>query len=37
MSKGYGRVNMVEILCSMYVNGKMRTVQTLPGMGDKGE
>jgi hypothetical protein len=24
---------MVEILCTMYENGKMRPVETIPGMG----
>jgi hypothetical protein len=28
---------MVQILCTMYENGKMRPVETIPGMGDKGE
>jgi hypothetical protein len=31
--KGCGRVNMVEIFILMYVNGKMRPVETIPGMG----
>jgi hypothetical protein len=30
-------VNIVEILCIMYVNGKMRPVGTIPEMGDNGE
>jgi hypothetical protein len=33
-------VNVVEILCTMYENGKMRHVETIPGkkgLGDKGE
>jgi hypothetical protein len=25
---------MVQILCRMYVNGKMRPVETIPGMGE---
>jgi hypothetical protein len=29
-------VNMVEILCLMYANGKMRPVETIPGMGKGG-
>jgi hypothetical protein len=32
--KGCGRVTMVQILCRMYVNGKMRPVETIPGMGE---
>jgi hypothetical protein len=33
------RVNMVEYYALMYENGKMRSVETIPGMGDgdKGE
>jgi hypothetical protein len=31
--KGGQRVNMVEILCTMYENGKMRPVETIPGIG----
>jgi hypothetical protein len=30
--KGCRRGNMVEILLHMYVNGKMRPVETIPGM-----
>jgi hypothetical protein len=33
-------VNVVEILCTVYVNGKMRPVETIPGIRgreDKGE
>jgi hypothetical protein len=37
--KGCGRVNMVEYYALMNENGKMRPVETVPGMGggDKGE
>jgi hypothetical protein len=37
--KGCKRMNMVEIFCTMCINGKMRPVETIPGMGegDKGE
>jgi hypothetical protein len=33
------RVNMVEYYALMYENGKMRPVETIPGMagGDRGE
>jgi hypothetical protein len=40
LGKGHERVNMVQILCSHYVNRKMRLVRTIPGMRgekDKGE
>jgi hypothetical protein len=30
--KGYRRVNMVEYYTHMYINGKMRPVETIPGM-----
>jgi hypothetical protein len=30
--KGYRRVNMVEYYVLMYENGKMRPVETIPGM-----
>jgi hypothetical protein len=33
--KGYRRVNMVEYYVLMYINGKMRTVETIPGMGER--
>jgi hypothetical protein len=32
VGKGSRRVNMVQILCNMYVNGKMRPVEVIPGM-----
>jgi hypothetical protein len=38
--KGCRRVNMVEYYVLMYENGKMRPVETIPGMGEganKGE
>jgi hypothetical protein len=38
--KGCERENMVEIFCThIYVNGKMRPVETIPGIGkaNKGE
>jgi hypothetical protein len=37
--KGCRRVNMVEYYALMNENGKMRSVETIPGMGggDKGE
>jgi hypothetical protein len=38
--KGCRKLNIVEILLLMYENGKMRHVETIPGMGegmDKGE
>jgi hypothetical protein len=31
-----GRVNIVQILCTMRVNGKMRPVETVPGVGEGG-
>jgi hypothetical protein len=40
IKKAYMRVNVVEILCTLYENGKMRHVETVPGMGgvrNKGE
>jgi hypothetical protein len=30
--KGCKRVNMVKILCLMYINEKVRAVETIPGM-----
>jgi hypothetical protein len=33
--KGCGRVNMVEYCALMYENGKMRPVETVPGMGER--
>jgi hypothetical protein len=30
--EGNGRVNMVQILCTHVCNGKVRTVETIPGM-----
>jgi hypothetical protein len=35
--KGWRRVNMVEYYALMYVNGKMRPIETIPGMGRGGE
>jgi hypothetical protein len=37
--KGCRRVNVVEYYVLMHENGKMRPVETIPGMGerDKGE
>jgi hypothetical protein len=32
---GYGRVNVVEILRTQYESGKMRPVETVPGMGER--
>jgi hypothetical protein len=29
-------VNMVEIICIQYINGKMRPIETIPGMGGEG-
>jgi hypothetical protein len=40
MGKVCRRENMVQILVNVYVNGKMRPVETIPGMGGgeiKGE
>jgi hypothetical protein len=34
---GYKERNMVDYYALMYENGKMRPVETVPGMGDKGE
>jgi hypothetical protein len=34
--KGCGRVNLVEYYALMYENGKMRPVETVPGMGEGG-
>jgi hypothetical protein len=36
VGKGYGRVNMVQICVHMYVHGKMRPAETIPGMGKWG-
>jgi hypothetical protein len=36
VQRGYKRVNMVQILCNMYVNGKMRPVETIPEMEEEG-
>jgi hypothetical protein len=36
VGKGHGRVNTVHICAQMCVNGKMRPVETVPGMG-RGE
>jgi hypothetical protein len=30
-------VNVVEYYVFMYENGKMRPVETIPGMGEKGK
>jgi hypothetical protein len=30
VGKGYRRVNMVQILCNMCINGKMRLAETIP-------
>jgi hypothetical protein len=30
-------VNVVEYYVLMYVNGKMRPVETIPGMGGEGD
>jgi hypothetical protein len=35
VGKGCGKVNMVQILCTYYINGKMIPVETIPGMGGK--
>jgi hypothetical protein len=39
VGKGHRRVNIVKYCVHMYVNGKMRPVETIPGTGegDKGE
>jgi hypothetical protein len=40
IKEGCRRVNMVEYYVLMYENGKMRPVETIPGMGEganKGE
>jgi hypothetical protein len=29
-------VNMVEIICIQYINGIMRPIETIPGMGGEG-
>jgi hypothetical protein len=34
--KGCGRVNVVEYYVHIHVNGKMRLVETVPGMGEGG-
>jgi hypothetical protein len=31
-----GKVNIVQILCSKYVTGKMRPTETIPRMGERG-
>jgi hypothetical protein len=28
---------MVQIQCAEFVNGKMKTVETIPGMGQRGK
>jgi hypothetical protein len=33
--KGW-RANVVEMLCTLYENGKVRPVETIPGMGRGG-
>jgi hypothetical protein len=33
VGKRYGRVNIVSYCIHMYVNGKMLSVETVPGMG----
>jgi hypothetical protein len=30
------KVNMVEVFCTIYENGKMRPIETIPGMGVGG-
>jgi hypothetical protein len=38
MGKGCERVNMVQIHAHIYVNGKMRPIEIMPGgVADKGE
>jgi hypothetical protein len=32
MGKGYGRVNMVEILCTNVCKWKMRLIEIIPGI-----
>jgi orotate phosphoribosyltransferase-like protein len=37
VGKGCRRVNMVQILCTfIYVSGKMRSVETIPGIAGGG-
>jgi hypothetical protein len=31
------KVNMVQLSCTMYENGKMRPIETIPGMGEEDE
>jgi hypothetical protein len=37
VGKGCGSVNMVQILCTTCENGKMRPVETVPGMEGRGK
>jgi hypothetical protein len=34
--QGYRTVNMVEYYVLVYENGKMRPIETIPGMGERG-
>jgi hypothetical protein len=36
VGKGCGRVNIVQVLCTMDVSGKMIPVETIPGLGGGG-
>jgi hypothetical protein len=36
IKKGYRRMKMVKYYVLMYENGKMRLVETIPGMGEEG-
>jgi hypothetical protein len=37
VGKQYRRVNMVIYCVHMNVNGKMKPVETIPGMGEEGD
>jgi hypothetical protein len=37
VEKGHRRVNRAQIPCTHYVNGKMKPVETITGMGGEGD
>jgi hypothetical protein len=37
MGRRCKRIHMLQILCNMYVNGKMISVETIQQWGDKGK
>jgi hypothetical protein len=36
IKKAGWRVNMMELFCTMHINGKMRPVEIIPGMEEEG-